>query len=132
MKPLGDKTGISRLESWPVGGPHQVPDAGRGSASKDTLGGETQRISSLERMEIFDHTQELSLTTAANCRLVSSVYDLPLIVDEDEDRWNISRPLSNGSKTSSSSTETSMTSMSICDDLSSTSTSPLPNLAIRD
>jgi hypothetical protein len=123
MEPLEDITGSSRLESWPVRDPHQVPDAGRGSAPKDMLGGATQRISSPERMEIFAHTEELSPATAVDCHLISDVYDFtPLVVDEDI--WNISPPPSIGGNASSSTGETLMTSMSIFDDLFSTSTSP--------
>ena len=94
--------------------PHQVPDAGRGSGPKDTLGGATQLISSPKRMEIFAHTEEPSPITAANCDLISVVYDFPpLIVDKDKDLWSIFPPPSIGGNSSSSTTETSMTSMSI-------------------
>ena len=133
MEPFENKIESSGLESWPVRDPHQAPDAGRGSAPKDTLGGATQRISSPERMEIFAHTEELSPATTANYRLISVVYDFPpLVVDEDEDIPDLSRPLSINSNTSRSTGGTSMTSMSISDDPFSTSTSPWPNLAIRD
>jgi hypothetical protein len=114
MELLENKTGSSRMESWPVREPHQVPDAGRGLGPKDTLGGATQRISSPKRMEIFAHTKEPSPITAANCDLISVVYDFPPpIVYKDEDIWNIFPPLSIGDNTSSSTGETPMTSMSI-------------------
>jgi len=124
MEPFEDKSGSSRLESWPVRDPYQVLDVGRGSAPKDTLRGATQRISSTKGMEIFAHTES---------DLRPAVYGFtPLIVDENEDIRNISPPGSIGSNISSSTTDTTMTNMSIFDDLFPTGTSPWPNLAIRD
>lgn len=50
MEALDGKTGRSKLESWPVRDRHQVPDAGRVSTPKDTLGGANQRISRMEML----------------------------------------------------------------------------------
>jgi hypothetical protein len=78
-----------RREPWPVRAPHQVPDARRGSAPKDTLRGATQRISTPERME------ERSPATV----VWDTIYHFtPRTVDEDEDP-----SLSYGSNSSSNS-----------------------------